>query len=392
VVQIAASFLLVAAAGVTVKTLLALQAARTGLDTQHVLAVDVPVMHEGKTQQQVLEYYREAARRVKQLPGVENVAVGSAAPWRDGLDARLQFSVDGHIPADGEQPPRAFFRVISPAFFATVGMPLIEGRDFNEGDGASSEGVAIVSHSVALRAFPKGDALNHILTWTDPILKAVPMINAKPLRIVGVVPDLDDINLVAKPTLTVYRPSDQEAMLAGGELLIHTGSNPYPLVRQVTQILRAMSPVQPVERPATLEDIRTSVLSPERINVVVASVFGGVALLIAVVGVAGVLAFSVSGRTREFGIRLAVGSQPRALLARVMAEGAAMAIGGLAVGWAGGYGLAQLAGRFLGVLKQPDVLPIAGSAMVLLIAAVVASLVPAARAAKVDVIQALRAD
>jgi putative ABC transport system permease protein len=115
-------------------------------------------------------------------------------------------------------------------------------------------------------------------------------------------------------------------------------------------------------------------------------VFAGVALLIAVVGVAGVLAFSVSGRTREFG------SQPRNLLIRVVAEGAAMAIGGLAVGFACGFGLARLAGTFLADLKMPGVLPLAGSALVLLLAAVTASAIPAARAARVDVIQALRTE
>jgi ABC-type antimicrobial peptide transport system permease subunit len=117
-----------------------------------------------------------------------------------------------------------------------------------------------------------------------------------------------------------------------------------------------------------------------------------VALLIAVVGVAGVLAFSVSGRTREFGIRLAVGSQPRNLLLRVIAEGAAMAIAGLAVGLACGFVLAQLAGAFLGPLKMPGVLPVASSAVILLLAAVTASAIPAARAARVDVIQALRTE
>ena len=153
-----------------------------------------------------------------------------------------------------------------------------------------------------------------------------------------------------------------------------------------------MSADQPVERAATLDDVRAEVLSSDRLNVVVFGVFAGVALLIAVVGVAGVLAFSVSGRTREFGIRLAVGSQPRNLLMRVIAEGAAMAIGGLAVGLACGYGLAQLAGTFLGDLKMPDVLPVAGSALVLLLAAVIASVIPAARAARVDVMQALRTE
>jgi ABC-type antimicrobial peptide transport system permease subunit len=153
-----------------------------------------------------------------------------------------------------------------------------------------------------------------------------------------------------------------------------------------------MSADQPVEHAATLEDIRAEVLTPDRLNVVVFGVFAGVALLIAVVGVAGVLAFSVSGRTREFGIRLAVGSQPRHLLARVVAEGAAMAIGGLVVGAVCGYGLAQLAGKYFVDMKMPGVLPVAGAALVLILAAVVASVLPAARAARVDVMQALRSD
>ena len=160
----------------------------------------------------------------------------------------------------------------------------------------------------------------------------------------------------------------------------------------ITSIMRKMSADQPVEHAATLEDVRAEVLSPERLNVLVFGVFAAVALLIAVVGVAGVLAFSVSGRTREFGIRLAVGSQPANLLTRVIAEGAAMAIGGLAVGLASGFALAQLAGTFLGDLKMPGVLPVAGSALILLLAAVIASVIPAARAARIDVIQALRTE
>lgn len=392
VVQIAASFVLVASAGAAVKTLLSLEAARTGLDTRHVLAVNVPVMHLGKTPSQTVGFYREATRRIRQLPGVRNVAIGSTVPWRDDGNFALEVSADGHVPATGEERPRAMVRIVTPGFFATLGLPVVEGRDFNDADRDGGEPVAIVSQSVAQRMFPGRDALNHRVMWTDPILIALPMLSAAPLRIVGVVADMDDANVVPRPTMTVYRPFDQEAILGGGRLFVHVSSDPYALVTPITRIMRKMSADQPVERAATLEDIRAEVLSPDRLNAVVFGVFAGVALLIAVVGVAGVLAFSVSGRTREFGIRLAVGSQPRHLLLRVMAEGAAMAIGGLAVGFACGYGLAQLAGGFLGDLKMPGVLPVAGSALVLLLAAVTASVIPAARAARVDVMQALRAE
>jgi putative ABC transport system permease protein len=391
VVQIAASFVLVAAAGSFVKTLLALEAAQTPFDTQHVLAVDVPVIHDGKTPAQIVNYYREATRRIRELPGVENVAVGTEVPWRADSNFALQVAADGRVPSPTEELPRPLVRIISPGFFATLGLPIVEGRDFNEADRESSEPVAIISESAARRIFPHG-ALNHHLTWNDPVLKFIPMINNAPQRIIGVVADMDDLNVVPVPTMTLYRAFAQEAAMGGGNLFIHVSSNPYALVKPITRIMHDMSADQPVEHAATLDDVRAQVLSSDRLNVVVFSVFAGVALLIAVVGVAGVLAFSVSGRTREFGIRLAVGSEPRRLLLRVIMEGALMAITGLAVGVACGVALSQLAGTYLGDLKMPGILPVAGSAFILLLAAVIASVIPAARAARVDVIQALRAD
>ena len=139
VVQIAASFVLVASAGAFVKTLLSLEAAQTPFDTHQVLAVDVPVMHEGRTPRQIVDYYREATRRIRELPGVQNVAVGSAVPWRTDSRFAFQIAVDGHVPAPGEEHPRAMVRIISPGFFATLGLPLIEGRDFNDADRDGSE-------------------------------------------------------------------------------------------------------------------------------------------------------------------------------------------------------------------------------------------------------------
>jgi ABC-type antimicrobial peptide transport system permease subunit len=178
----------------------------------------------------------------------------------------------------------------------------------------------------------------------------------------------------------------------GGHLFIHTTANPYSLVTPVTQIIRQMSADQPVEHAATLEDIRAKVLAPDRLNSLVFGVFAGVALLIAVVGVAGVLAFSVSARTREFGIRLALGSQPKNLLRSVVAEGVLMAGVGVLAGAAFGLVVVRVAGSYFGDLKMPGAWPVIVSAFVLLGAAVVASMLPAARAARVDVIQALRSE
>jgi ABC-type antimicrobial peptide transport system permease subunit len=153
-----------------------------------------------------------------------------------------------------------------------------------------------------------------------------------------------------------------------------------------------LSADQPVEHAATLEDVRAEVLTPDRLNSLVFGVFAAVALAIALVGVAGVLAFSVSARTREFGIRLALGSQPRNLLKGVIAEGAVMAVAGVLAGAAFGYVVARLAGSYFLDIEMPGALPVILSAFVLLAAAVVASSLPALRAARIDVIQALRAD
>ena len=397
VTQIAASFILLAGASMLVTTLIALQQTQPGVDTRRVLAVDVPVLSYGKTPQQVLDFYKESIRRVEALPGVTTTAFSTLAPWRDAdtVGIGLQFSGDGHV--HGKDDPRAQWRTISPGFFAALGVPLLEGRDFNDLDGKNNEPVVIVSETLAQRMFPGQDPLNRHVYWTDPVLAFLPGSDAEksrftsPHRIIGVVADLDDLHIVPKPNSTIYGTFADSPMF-GGHLFIHTTANPYSLVTPVTKIIRQMSADEPVEHAATLEDIRARVLAPDRLSSLVFGVFAGVALLIAVVGVAGVLAFSVSARTREFGIRLALGSQPEHLLRGVVAEGALMAAVGVLAGAAFGFVAARLAGSYFGDLKMPGALPVIVSALVLLGAAVVASMLPAARAARVNVIQALRSE
>jgi predicted permease len=392
ITQIAASFVLLAGASMLLKTLLAMQAAQTGFDTKHVLAVNLPPMTYGKSPEQVLGFYRETTRRITELPGVERVALGTSVPWRDAgsFGPGFGFSADGHVRAPGEEDPRARFRNVSPGFFAALGVPLIAGRDFNDGDRVKSEPVVIVSQSVAQRMFPNQDAVNRHIMWTDPVMKFIDVSTA-PRRIVGVVADVDDENVVPGPALTIYHPFEQQPVW-GGRLFVHARSNPYALVTPIRHIIRQISADQPVEHAATLEDVRAEVLTPDRLNTLVFGGFAAVALAIAVVGVAGVLAFSVSGRTREFGIRLAVGSQPRHLVRGVIAEGAAMAGIGISAGAVGGFALARLAGGYFQDMQMPGAIPLVGSAIVLLAAAAIASMLPAARAARIDVMQALRSD
>ncbi len=398
VTQIAASFVLLAGASMLITTLIALQRTQTGLDTQHVLAIDVPPMYYGKTPEQVLDFYKEAMRRIDALPGVSKTAFSNVVPWRDpGFGPGMQFSGDGHVHPPGEEDPRAQWRTISPGFFAALGVPILEGRDFNDLDRESKEPVVIVSESLAQRMFPNQNAVDRHVYWTDPVLKFLPGSDEQksrfmaPRRIIGVTADIDDSHVVPQPTTTIYAPLG-DGPIFGGRLFIHTGANPYALVTPATRVIHDMSAEQPVEHPATLADVRAEVLTPDRLNSLVFGVFAMVALAIAVVGVAAVLAFSVSTRTREFGIRLALGSHPRQLLRGVITEGVAMAAAGVLSGAALGYALARVAGRYLLDIKMPGFLPVVASALVLLTVAVIASMLPAARAARVDVMQALRSE
>jgi putative ABC transport system permease protein len=386
VTQVALSFVLLVGAGILLKALVALQAASTGYNLRQVLALDVPLPIE-ESGPEAIDFYHEATRRIEALPGVEGVAVSNFVPWRDagGLLRAVSFTVEGYTPADGEEDPRARLRNVTPTFFAALGVPLVAGRAFTDEDRRDSDLVVIVSQSVAQRLFPNGDALGRRMWWTDPYFG-----KPRPRRIVGVVADVDDENVVPGPALTVYHPLRQ--LPYGGRLFVHATGDPYALVEPVTRTIRDISAEQPVERAATLADVRAGVLAPDRLNAFVVSGFAVVALLIAVVGVAGLLAFSVSARTREFGVRLACGSTRRQLLTHVLREGTWIAALGVGAGVVASYALARAAASQLDGLRLPGAEPLVGAASVLMAAAALASLLPAARASRVDVVRALRSE
>jgi putative ABC transport system permease protein len=159
VTQIAASFMLLAGASMLIKTLLTLQATHTGFDMHRVLAMDMPVMSYGKTADEIINFYREAIRRIKEVPGVDGVAEGTSVPWRDAgaFGPGLQFTAEGHVRANHDEDPLAQFRAVSPGFFAALGVPIIAGRDFNDDDRRGGEPVVIISQGVAQRMFPGED-------------------------------------------------------------------------------------------------------------------------------------------------------------------------------------------------------------------------------------------
>lgn len=408
--QIAFSFVLLAGAGMLVAALIALQSANTGFLTRQILAFDVPPLSLGSAPPAkrpdakspsvpsapaptppAPDLYREVTQRIGQLPGVDGVSGSFFVPWRDsGKWAPVQFTVEGYMPANGEENPYARSRSVGPGFFSTLGISLVAGREFTEDDRTGKERVVIVSQAVAQRLFPNADALNRNLWVTGSMNASSAITKPLPMRIVGVAADVDDESVDGAPAMALYTPIRGKSL--PWRMFVRTSGDPHTLVPAVTRIIRELSANQAVDRPATLEDIRAEVLQPERLNALVVSGFAGIALLIAVVGVAGVLAFGVSARTREFGVRLAIGSTPRDLLMRVLSEGAAIVAIGIVAGVAGGYSFGTLAASYFEQLRMPGMLPLVIAAAVLVGAAIVASLMPAARASRVDVLQALRSE
>jgi putative ABC transport system permease protein len=390
VTQITASFLLLAGACVLMKTLFMLEQTRPPFDSANVLAINLPVMSYGKTPLQVSEFYRDVRQRIAALPTVEHVSSGFSVPWRDeqGLNIAFTFAAQGARRNDG-QDFRAKFRSVSPGFFDTFGVPLVAGRDFDDGDKDGSERVVIISQSLANLLYPGQNPLNRKLQWTDGVMKFIG-ISTEPRRIIAVVPDFDDENIIPSPAMTIYQPVLQEGW--NGRLFVRAHQDAYALVPAISRVIHEMSSDQPVEKASTLGDIRAEVLTPDKLNAIVFGGFAAVALLISVVGVAGVLAFSVSSRTREFGIRMALGAQRRNILADVLVEGLVMAAIGVSAGAVLGFSLALLAGKYITEIHQPGALAFVASAFTILAAAVIASAVPAARAANVNAVEALRAE
>jgi predicted permease len=399
IAQIAASFLMLAGAATVIRTLLAFERSSPGFQTENVLAVNMPTGGLGRTAAQTRTFLRDVRQQLSGLPGIQHVVVGSNVPWRDvgGGPTRLnprpggmQFAIEGGATSASGDRPQARGRAVSPGFFSALRIPLLAGREFTDDDTTGSERVVIISASIARAMFPGQDAVNRQFHWADPVARFVNF-SEEPRRVVGVVADLDDEQVDPRSPMTVYHPMEQEG--GGSRLFVVTqGANPYGLVPQIERSIRELAPNQPLEQAATLDDIRARVLSPARVNTIVLSVFAGVALMISVIGIGAVLAFSVSGRRREFGIRLAIGCPPVQLLLGVLRQGVVMAAAGIAVGGFLGWALSALAGAYVSGLEFPGALALIGAGSLLVVATVVASLVPAVRAGRTDPTLALRTE
>jgi putative ABC transport system permease protein len=368
---------------------MSLYAVNPGFDLEHVLSLQAPNFAQ-QTPERARQFGNDVMQRVKGQPAVKNTAMASAAPLAGSFSQKREFRIDGADADAVNSSPSTVTRIVSSSYFETIGTPLKAGRYFQTTDTPTSPRVVILSDSMAKYYFKTGSAIGRHISWklTNGITGTVswtPM-----MEIVGVVADSRADGIDQAPKHTIFQSDTQTFMPT--TLLVRTTGLPDGLAPQVVEMIRQVDPNRPIDHVQTLEEIRNETIAPQRLNATLIGLFAGLALAIATVGVAGVLAFSVSQRTNELGIRLALGAERGTILRMVLGEGAVMALIGLAVGGAAAVPLSNLLKGLLFGVEPADPLTIAVAAVLLFAVAIGAAWVPARRATAVDPMAALRGE
>ncbi len=384
--QLAVSFMLLIGAGLLTRSLMQLYAVDPGFDLSNVLSLETPDFTDQDARQ--LQFSQDLINRVKEENTVESVAMASAAPLAGSFPVRREIRIDGN---DGMNPdaaasaPMLVSRIVSEGYFETIGTTLRAGRAFLPGDMADSPRVAILSESMARYYFKEQDPIGRRISWR--------LFNGNwsmPAEVVGVAADSRADGIERAPMHTLYQPDKQVS--AQSTLLVRTAGSPDGLALRVVETIRQLDPNRPVDHVQTLEEIRDETLAPQRLNAALIGLFALLALAIATVGVAGVLAFSVSQRRNEIGIRLALGAERGTILWMILKEGAAMAAIGLAIGGLASIPFSRLLSGILFEVEPLDPATIGWAAALLIVVALAASWIPARRATAVDPMVALRSE
>jgi putative ABC transport system permease protein len=392
--QLAASFMLLIGAGLLTRSLLRLYAVDPGFNLENVLSLQAPANFEqanpAVNAQRAAQFGLDVVERVKAEASVRNAAMASAAPLAGSFPQQREFRIDGADVDALSSGPRTVTRVVSGSYFQTIGTPLKGGRTFQPTDTRTSPPVVILSESMAKYYFKTGDAVGRRISWKliNGITGAVSW--TPPAEIVGIAADSRADGVDQAPMHTLFQADTQS--LTPSTLLVRTSGTPDGLTPRVIETIRQLDPNRPIDHVQTLEEIRDETIAPQRLNATLIGLFAALALAIATVGVAGVLAFSVSQRTNELGIRMALGAERSTILRMILGEGAAMALAGLVVGGVAAIPLSALLEGLLFGVAPADMTTIALSAVLLLSVALVASWFPARRATGVDPITALRSD
>jgi putative ABC transport system permease protein len=393
VVQVAVSVVLLAGAGLLTRTLIRLAEVDTGLTTEEVLTMQVPLLTDADRSIPAAKAaaegrYERMRSEIAALPGVVEVGVGSP-PLRLS-EVVWEVKAEGKAPAAGVTPPRAEVRTANPEFFRAAGIPLLQGRPFASTDGPVSAGVVIINQMLATQLFAGEDPVGRRIAWTGDIVRLYPP-SAGWRTIVGVAGNIRDGELDVEPGPAVYVPLSQLGEL-GGSLAIRADSNIASLAAAATRIVRRIAPAAPIENVMTVAQYKDRTFSPRRLNAVLVSSFGILAVIIASVGIAGVLGFSVSARRNEIGIRMSLGAGPGQVERMILWEGGVLLAGGLVLGIAGAFFAVRVMQGLLFGVAPHDPSTFIGVAVMMAAIGVVACWIPALRAARIDPAIAMRAE
>jgi putative ABC transport system permease protein len=394
VVQVAVSVVLLAGAGLLTRTMLRLSEVDTGLRTEELLTMQVSLLTPTElltnpaADAAAKQRYEQMRREVGALPGIIEAAVGSPMPLRSS-GARFDVKAEGKAPAVGEALPHAELRTADPYFFRAAGIPLLSGRPFATTDGPTSGKVVIINKTLADRLFPNEDPIGKRIAWTGDVLRFTP-ISSDWRTIVGVAANTQDGGLDAEPQPVVFMPFAQMLAIGGG-LVIRAERDAARLAPTAMRVVRRIAPTAPIENVMTIAQYKDQSVSPRRLNAALISSFGILAVIIAAVGIGGVLAFSVSARTNEIGIRMSLGADSARVQRMILGEGGALLAIGLLLGVAGAFVAARVIQGLLFGVAPHDPTTFLGVTVVMTAIGLAACWVPALRAARIDPAITMRA-
>jgi predicted permease len=396
VAQIAVSVVLLAGAGLLTRTMVQLSEVNTGLKTEQVLTIPAQLLSfaDGdftrmlEADAAAREGYDRIEREIRALPGVVAVGVGMTAPLRNS-GVGLEVKAEGRALAVGEAIPRADVRTADLDFFRASGIPVLKGRNFEATDQRGAGRVAIINQALADKLFRGQDPIGKRIAWTGDVLRFTPF-SGEWRTVIGVVGNTRDGGLDAEFPPAMYTPFAQEIAMGDG-LVVRADSNIAGLTAAATRIVRRIAPTVPIGQVMTVAQIKDQSLSPRRLNAALVSSFGMLAVLIAAVGIAGVLAFSVSARINEIGVRMSLGADSGRVQRMILGEGGVLLVTGLVLGVIGAFfGAGVIRGLLFGVAPH-DPVTFAGVAALMALIGIVACWIPALRAARIDPAIAMRA-
>ena len=378
VVQVALSAVLLVGAGLLLRTIGEASRVNLGFDPRDALIVSLDVSKSGYSPEKGRVFYAQLLDEVRALPGVRSAAISRHVPVESaGMITTVTLS---HVPAENGREPEAAFTPVSPDFFKTLGLRIEQGRDFARSDEGGAS-VLAVNRAFADRFWPGRDALRERILNFGP----------KGAETIAVVSDARQSSFRESREPMIYVPVSA-FYVPNTRLIVRTSGNPRSLLKAVTSVVNRLDRNVPLFQVRTLEEHVGQAMEQERVTAALLSAFGVLALVLAGIGLYGVVAYTTQMRGREFGIRLALGASPRGLLVLVLRQGAGLAAIGVGLGLLVASGTSQVLGSMLFGVSPTDLITFVAIAAILLIVAIAASAIPAHRAARVDPIRALRAE